>query len=126
MDNVKSFKEYLQENKYFTEDEIKLLNENLTEEMTAHDEAKIDKALDEFVAEYLNGVKDINDFNDEITNEGVFGSILGGLTGLALGKTVGKLIAKVLGIKKGFLYNLLTSKLVGAAVGAALGNKLKI
>ena len=124
MNEVKSFKQFLQEKNYFTESELSMLNENLKHELTEDEEIRIDKAIDEFVAEYIDGIKDINDFNTELTNEGVLGTILGGLTGLALGKSVGKLIAKILGVQSGLLYDLLTSRIVAAALGAGLGRKL--
>jgi hypothetical protein len=123
-EEVKSFTEFLAEdNKYFTKDQIRALNENLKEELTPEEEALINAAVEEFAKEYINGTKSIEEFNKELTNEGFLGSLLGGLTGFALGQTVGKVICKVLGIENGLLYNLLTSRLVGAAVGAALGNR---
>ena len=121
---MKTFKEYLIESGTFTEIEIHLLNENLKSELTIEEEAKVDKAIKEFVAEYLEKNKGIKEFNEEITNEGFLGSILGGLTGFALGSSVGKIIANTLGIEKGVVYDLLTSRLVGAALGAALGKKM--
>lgn len=120
---MKTFKEYLVEKDVLSADEIQMINENLKTELTEEEEAKIDKAIDDFVAEYFEKNKDMKDFNEDLTNEGLLGSVLGGLTGLALGKSVGKLIAKVLGIQKGVVYDLLTSRLVGAALGAALGKR---
>ena len=120
---MKTFKEYLIESDTFSEAEIQMMNENLKTELTEEEEAKIDKAVNAFVSEYLEKNKDMEDFNAELTNEGILGSILGGLTGFALGKTVGKMIASVLGIEKGVVYDLLTSRLVGAALGSALGKR---
>ena len=122
---MKTFNTYLVENAV-TEQDIKLINEGLQEEWTPELEAKIDAALESFVLEYKNedGTFDIERLNEEITNEGFFGSIIGGLTGFALGKSVGKMVAKVLGIQKGIFYDLLTSRLVGAALGASLGKRI--
>jgi len=122
---MKTFNTYLVENS-ITESDMKLIVEGLQEEWTPELEAKIDAALDSFALEYQNtdGTYDIEKLNEEITNEGFFGSIIGGLTGFALGKSVGKMIAKVLGIQKGIFYDLLTSRLVGAALGATLGKRL--
>jgi hypothetical protein len=122
---MKTFNTYLVENAV-TEQDIKLINEGLQEEWTPELEAKIDAALESFVLEYKNedGTFDIERLNEEITNEGFFGSIIGGLTGFALGKSVGKMVAKVLGIEKGIFYDLLTSRLVGAALGASLGKRI--
>ena len=97
---MKTFVKYLEENQV-TEREIVLLNEGLQQEWTS----------------------ELERFNDEMTNEGLFGSIIGGLTGFALGKSMGKMIAKVLGIDKGVLYDLLTSRLVGTALGATIGKR---
>lgn len=124
VEEVKSFTKFLAEdNKFFAKDQIQSLNENLKEELTPEEESLIDAAVEEFTKEYINGNKNIDDFNKEITNEGFLGSLLGGLTGFALGQTIGKVICKVLNIENGLLYNLLTSRLVSAAVGAAIGNK---
>lgn len=122
---MKTFNTYLVENAV-TEQDIKLINEGLQEEWTPELEAKIDAALESFALEYKNedGTFDIERLNEEITNEGFFGSIIGGLAGFALGKSVGKMIAKVLGIEKGIFYDLLTSRLVGAALGASLGKRI--
>jgi len=122
MEDIKTFKEYLVEQK-ITESDMTILTEGLQEEWTPELEEKVDAALDEFISEYSNeeGSIDINRFNEDLTNEGLLGSIFGGLAGFALGKSVGKMIAKVLGIERGVFYDLLTSRLVGAALGAALG-----
>lgn len=121
---IKTFNEYLIEQQ-ITEADMKILNEGLQQEWTEELEEKVDAALDQFITEYSdNGILDINKFNQDLTNEGILGSIFGGLAGFALGKTVGKTIAKVLGIEKGVLYDLLTSRLVGAALGASLGNRI--
>jgi hypothetical protein len=122
---MKTFNKYLIENT-ITENDMKLVNEGLQEEWTPELEAKIDEALELFEKEYMkeDGTYDLERLNEEITNEGFFGSIIGGLTGFALGKSVGKMVAKVLGIQKGIFYDLLTSRLVGAALGASLGKKL--
>lgn len=122
---MKTFNDYLSDQQV-TEADINAINESLTQEWTPELEAKIDEAVEAFLADYLNedGSYDLERFNEEVTNEGVLGSIIGGLTGFALGKSVGKIVAKVLGIQKGVFYDLLTSRLVGAALGAALGKKL--
>ena len=122
---MKTFNTYLVENAV-TEQDIKLINEGLQEEWTPELEAKIDAALESFALEYKNedGTFDIERLNEEITNEGFFGSIIGGLTGFALGKSVGKMIARVLGIEKGIFYDLLTSRLVGTALGASIGKRV--
>jgi hypothetical protein len=121
---MKTFVKYLEENQV-TEKEIQLLNEGLQQEWTPELEAKVDEAVDSFLNEYRdgNGDLDLERFNEEMTNEGLFGSIVGGLTGFALGKSMGKMIAKVLGIDKGVLYDLLTSRLVGTALGATIGKR---
>ena len=117
---MKTFLEYLAETNNY---EVETLNVALQSEWTAELEERVDIALEEFTKEYRleDGTYDINKLNEEMTNEGLFGSIFGGLTGFALGKTVGKTIAKVLGIEKGVMYDMLTSRLVGAALGAAIG-----
>lgn len=122
---MKTFNTYLLENAV-TEQQMQVITEGLQEEWTPELEAKVDAALEAFAAEYQNpdGTYDIERFNEEITNEGFFGSIIGGLTGFALGKSVGKMVAKVLGIEKGIFYDLLTSRLVGAALGASLGSRI--
>lgn len=122
---MKTFNTYLLENAV-TENDMKLITEGLQEEWTPELEAKVDAALEAFALEYQNadGTYDIERLNEEITNEGFFGSIIGGLTGFALGKSVGKMVAKVLGIEKGIFFDLLTSRLVGAALGASLGNRI--
>ena len=122
---MKTFNTYLIETS-ITENDMKLITEGLQEAWTPELEAKIDAALDAFALEYQNtdGSYDLERLNEEITNEGFFGSIIGGLTGFALGKSVGKMIARVLGIEKGIFYDLLTSRLVGAALGASLGNRI--
>lgn len=121
---MKTFKTYLVENE-ITDKDIQIITEQLQEEWTPELEAKVDAALEAFVVEYQkeDGTYDIERLNEEITNEGLLGSIIGGLTGFALGKSVGKLVAKVLGIQKGIMYDLLTSRLVGAALGASLGKR---
>ena len=122
---MKTFNKYLVEES-ISENDMDLINEGLQEEWTPELEAKIDEALVLFDEQYMNedGTYDIESFNEEITNEGFFGSIIGGLTGFALGKSVGKMVAKVLGIQKGIIYDLLTSRLVGAALGASLGKRI--
>ena len=121
---MKTFIDYIKEQEV-TDTELTVLQESLQSDWTEELEAKVDAALEEFTSEYLleDGTYNIEGFNEEITNEGLLGSIFGGLTGFALGKTVGKTIAKILGIEKGVLYDLLTSRLVGAALGAAIGKK---
>lgn len=122
---MKTFNTYLIETE-ITDNDMKIINEGLQEKWTPELEAKVDAALESFAKEYLNedGTYDIARLNEEMTNEGFFGSIIGGLTGFALGKSIGKMIAKVLGIQKGVVYDLLTSRLVGAALGAALGKRI--
>ena len=122
---MKTFVEYLNEQN-ISEEGIRILTEGLQSEWTDELEAKVDEAIDAFTSEYMleDGTYDIDRFNEEVTNEGILGSLLGGLTGFALGKSVGKVIAKVLGIQKGVLYDLLTSRLVGAALGASLGKRI--
>jgi hypothetical protein len=120
---MKTFKEHLLESDTFTEMEIQMLNENLKSELTVEEEAKVDKAIKDFCAEYMDK-KSIKDLNEELTNEGFLGSIFGGLTGFALGSSIGKIIANVLGIEKGVVFDLLTSRLVGAALGAAIGKRM--
>jgi hypothetical protein len=122
---MKTFLEYLKEQNV-TETELQILSEGLQSEWTDDLESKVDEAINDFVSEYMleDGTYDINRFNEEMTNEGILGSLLGGLTGFALGKSVGKVIAKVLGIEKGVLYDLLTSRLVGSALGASLGKRI--
>lgn len=122
---MKTFNKYLVENE-ISEQEYNMLKEGLQEEWTPELEAQIDEALDLFEAEYMkgDGTYDLERLNEEITNEGLLGSILGGLAGFALGKSVGKMIARVLGIQKGVFYDLLTSRLVGTALGASLGKRM--
>jgi hypothetical protein len=121
---MKTFLDYMQEQNV-TETELTVLQESLQTEWSDELEEKVDAALNEFASEYLleDGTYDLNRLNDEMTNEGILGSIFGGLTGFALGKSMGKLVAKVLGIEKGVMYDMLTSRLVGAALGAAIGKK---
>jgi len=121
---MKTFNKYLVEEK-ITENDMEVLKENLQSEWTPELESKIDAAIEEFCKTYQNedGTYDLDKLNEEITNEGLLGSIIGGLTGFALGKSVGKLLARVLGIQKGILFDLLTSRLVGAALGASLGKR---
>jgi hypothetical protein len=122
---MKTFNDYLLENE-ISEKDYELLKEGLQEEWTPELEAQIDAALDLFEAEYMkeDGTYDLERLNEEITNEGLLGSILGGLAGFALGKSIGKMIARVLGIERGVFYDLLTSRLVGTALGASLGNRM--
>ena len=121
---MKTFNKYLVEEK-ITEKDMDILKENLNSEWSPELEAKIDAAIDEFCNTYQkeDGTYDLDKLNEEMTNEGLLGSIIGGLGGFALGKKVGKLLARVLGIQKGILYDLLTSRLVGAALGASLGKR---
>tara|TARA_R110002096_G_C14464470_1_gene712568 strand:- start:101 stop:475 length:375 start_codon:yes stop_codon:yes gene_type:complete len=108
--------------------EISLLKESLQSEWTPELEYKVDIALEEFISQYQNedGSWDLERLDNQMTNEGIMGTIFGGLAGFALGKSVGKTIAKILGIKneKGVMYKMLTSRIVGAALGAALGSRL--
>tara|TARA_R110000772_G_scaffold34651_4_gene84016 strand:+ start:111 stop:473 length:363 start_codon:yes stop_codon:yes gene_type:complete len=119
---MKTFLTYLEQQEVTVAD-INLINESLNQEWTEELENKIDEAVDAFLKDYQNedGSYNIEAFNEEVTNEGLLGSIVGGLAGFALGKSVGKIIARVLGIEKGIFYDLLTSRLVGAALGASLG-----
>ena len=107
---MKTFNTYLIENAV-NEQDLELINEGLQETWTPELEDKIDAALESFASEYQNedGSYDIERLNEEMTNEGFFGSIIGGLTGFALGKSIGKMLAKVLGIQKGVFYDLLSS-----------------
>jgi hypothetical protein len=122
---MKTFNKYLIEEKV-TDQDMSMLKEGLQSEWTPELEARVDEAIDAFIAEYENedGSFDLDRLNEEMTNEGLLGSIIGGLTGFALGKSVGKMIARVLGIQKGVFYDLLTSRLVGAALGASLGKRM--
>jgi len=123
---MKTFEEFLIKEGVNSE-EISILKESLQTEWTPELEYKVDIALEEFVKQYQNadGSFDLEKLDNEMTNEGMMGTIFGGLAGFALGKSVGKTIAKVLGLKeKGTMYKMLTSRLVGAALGAALGSKL--
>ena len=123
---MKTFEEFLIKEGVNVE-EISLLKESLQSEWTPELEYKVDIALEEFIKQYQNedGSWDLESLDNEMTNEGIMGTIFGGLAGFALGKSVGKTIAKVLGLKeKGTMYKMLTSRLVGAALGAALGSKL--
>lgn len=122
---MKTFEQYLTEQQV-TEKDMQLLQESLVSEWTPELEAKVEAALEEFVASYKmeDGSYDFERFNEELTNEGLLGSIIGGLTGFALGSTIGKTVCKVLGIQSGLMYDLLTSRLVGAALGAALGKRI--
>ena len=122
---MKTFNKYLIEESV-TEQDMDLIKEGLQSEWTPELEAQIDEAIDMFNADYQNedGTYDLEKLNEEITNEGLLGSIIGGLTGFALGKSVGKLLARVLGVQKGVFYDLLTSRLVGAALGASLGKRI--
>lgn len=119
---MKTFLDYMAEQN-MSPVELQILNESLQTEWNDELEAKVDAALEEFVNTYRkeDGSYDINSFNEQITNEGILGSIFGGLAGFALGKTVGKTVAKILGIQSGIMYDMLTSRLVGAALGASLG-----
>lgn len=122
---MKTFNDYLVEND-ISEKDYELIKEGLQEEWTPELEAQIDEALDMFEKEYMkeDGTYDLERLNEELTNEGFFGSIIGGLAGFALGKSVGKMIARVLGIQKGIFYDLLTSRLVGTALGATMGKRM--
>ena len=122
---MKTFNDYLVENE-ISEQDYELIREGLQEEWTPELEAQIDEALDMFEKEYMkeDGTYDLERLNEELTNEGFFGSIIGGLAGFALGKSVGKMIARVLGINKGIFYDLLTSRLVGTAIGASMGKRM--
>lgn len=122
---MKTFLDYIKEQN-IADNELDILTESLQTEWTPELEAKVDAAIEEFSATYKkeDGTYDVEAFNNELTNEGVLGSIFGGLAGFALGKTVGKTIANILGINSGIMYDMLTSRLVGAALGAALGKNL--
>jgi hypothetical protein len=121
---MKTFIDYIKEED-ITNQELEVLQESLQSEWTPELEAKVDAALEAFTKEYQNedGSYNIERFNDELTNEGLLGSIFGGLTGFALGKTIGKTVANVLGIRSGVMYDMLTSRLVGAALGSAVGSR---
>jgi hypothetical protein len=122
---MKTFLDYIKE-ETLTEKELSILTESLQTEWTDELEEKVDAALIEFSLTYKlsDGSYDIQRFNEELTNEGILGSIFGGLAGFALGKTVGKTIANILGIRDGIMYEMLTSRLVGAALGSALGSRI--
>lgn len=122
---MKTFLDYIKEEN-LTEAELMILTESLQTEWTDELEAKVDAALTEFSLTYKleDGSYDIQRFNNELTNEGILGSIFGGLAGFALGKTIGKTVANVLGIRDGIMYDMLTSRLVGAALGSALGSRI--
>lgn len=122
---MKTFLDYITEQN-ITETELQILNESLQTEWNDELEAKVDAAIEEFMTTYKNedGSYNIQAFNEELTNEGILGSIFGGLAGFALGKTVGKTVANILGIRDGIMYEMLTSRLVGAALGAALGKRI--
>lgn len=122
---MKTFLDYINEQN-ITEAELQILNESLQTEWSDELESKVNAALEEFTATYQleDGSYDVSRFNEELTNEGILGSIFGGLAGFALGKTVGKTVANILGIRDGIMYDMLTSRLVGAALGAALGKRI--
>jgi len=101
------------------EEVSRIVAEALDYELTESQETMIDDAVATFLAEG----KGVEDLEEAMMDEGLFGSILGGLTGAALGKSVGKILCKTLGIEKGVLYDLLTSRLVGAALGATIGKR---
>lgn len=121
---MKTFLDYIVEEN-ITDKELMILKESLESEWTQELEEKVDAALEEFIKEYRkeDGTYNLERFNEEITNEGLLGTIFGGLTGFALGKTIGRTVAKVLGIQSGIFFDMLNSRLVGAALGAAIGNK---
>ena len=75
---MKTFIEYLEENRV-TEKEMQLLTEGLQQEWTPELEEKVDQAVDAFLNEYRDedGNLDIDRFNEEMTNEGLLGSIVG-------------------------------------------------
>ena len=123
---MKTFEQFLLKEGVNNE-ELFLLKESLQTEWTPELEYKVDIALEEFVNQYQNedGSWDIERLDNQMTNEGIMGTIFGGLAGFALGKSVGKTIGRVLGLKeKGTLYKLMTSRVVGAALGAALGSRI--
>jgi hypothetical protein len=119
---MKTFIDYIKEENISNTD-LQVLQESLNSEWTPELEGKVDAALESFVKEYRNpdGSYDVEKLNNQLTNEGLLGSIFGGLTGFALGKTIGKTVAKILGIEKGVMYDMLTSRLVGAALGSVIG-----
>ena len=96
---MNTFEEYLNNKK--PEDLTKLLAESMDYTLTEGEEAQIDDAVAIFLAEGNT----INESEEEMTNEGMFGALLGGLTGAALGKSLGRMVAKVLGVQKGILYD---------------------
>lgn len=121
---MKTFLDYIQDQN-ISEAELTMLQESLNTEWTPQLEEKVDAALEEFSATYIleDGTYDVERFNEEMTNEGMFGSVFGGLAGFALGKSLGKMLAKILGVEKGVMYDMLTSRLVGAALGSAIGKQ---
>lgn len=122
---MKTFLDYMTEQN-ISGKELEILNESLQTEWTEELEAKVNAALEQFANTYKNsdGTYNIQAFNEEITNEGILGSIFGGLAGFALGKTIGKTIANILGIQSGIMFDMLTSRLVGAALGSSLGSRI--
>ena len=81
---MKTFLDYMT-NANATEAELQILQESLQSEWTESLEEKVDSALEEFVSEYKqeDGTYDVERLNNEMTNEGILGSIFGGLTGFA-------------------------------------------
>ena len=114
---MQTFNEYLDTKN--PENLASLLVESIEYELSESEKTQIDDAVAIFLAEG----KTIEDLDEEMLDEGMFGAILGGLTGAALGKSIGRMVAKVLGVQKGILYDLLTSRIVAAALGATIGKK---
>ena len=116
---MNTFEEYLQTKSHDSEELSNLLAESMDYQLNESEKAQIDDAVALFLAEG----KTIDDIDEELLDEGIFGAVLGGLGGAAFGKSIGRMIAKVLGIQKGVLYDLLTSRVVGAALGATIGKR---
>jgi len=74
MDKTKTFSEYLVEKEYFSQEEFDALNENLKTELSEEEEAKVDKAIDEFVKEYLE--KNKGNFTIQSYGKGKYGRVL--------------------------------------------------
>ena len=73
---MKTFLDYMT-NANATEAELQILQESLQSEWTESLEEKVDSALEEFVSEYKqeDGTYDVERLNNEMTNEGILGSI---------------------------------------------------
>lgn len=113
---MQTFKEFIGEKEDFQDLEA-VMNESV-------DQNAIDEAVSAFFKKAQEEGYTLEQLEQELTNEGVIGSILGGLTGFALGQGVGRIVARALGVEKGLLFDLFTSRLVGAAIGFHLGKRI--